>query len=206
MEGGTVGAYMNSQDLPTSESNQLMMIAPQYRFQPGTEPVPFGSSKSLLNGELDLQVPMAMGKDTYITLDFQFLDPNGNQVSFGYKLFKNGARGTTLFDSMYIPSEHVYIINTPLAAGQSFVSLAPGSAISTGATWTGWRHFQWTIDQAQFVAALKYLAAKYPGKITSTDPTQYVFSEVHLNAEFHYSPEPAELGWSMRNLKIWITG
>jgi hypothetical protein len=77
---------------------------------------------------------------------------------------------------------------------------------ATGTPWTGWRHFQWTIDQAQFVAALKYLAAKYPGKITSTDPTQYVLVQVHLNAEFHYSPTPAELGWSMRGLNVWVSG
>ena len=203
IEGDTVGAYLNSQDLPTTRTNRLMMITPQYRYLPGTEPAPFTSSTAVLNGEVDLQIPMAVGKDTYVTVDLLFLDANGTRISFGFKAFQNGVRGTTVFGSLYDPSENVYIINSPLAPRQQFVSLAPGSSIAGGATWTGYHHFQWTVDQAQFAAALKYLVAKYPGKITSIDPTKYVFSEVHLNAEFMYSPEPAELGWSMQGLKVW---
>jgi len=205
MEGDTVGAYINSKDLPTSRNNQLMMITPQYRFQAGATPVPFASSTSVLNGELDLQVPTATGDDTYVTADLLFLDANGTRISIGVKLFQNGVAGTTVLGTLYDPSEKVYILNSPLAAGQQFLSLAQGSATSGGKTWAGWRHFQWTIDQVQFVNALKYLVEKYPGKITSTDPTQYVFDEVHLNAEFHYSPAPAELGWSMRGLTVWVS-
>jgi hypothetical protein len=108
--------------------------------------------------------------------------------------------------STYDAAEHIYILDAPLEAGQQqFLTPVQGSASATGAPWSGWRHFQWTIDQAQFVAALKYLNASFPGKLTSTDPTQYVLVEVHLNAEFHYSPAPAELGWSMQGLKVWVS-
>jgi hypothetical protein len=205
MEGDTVGAYLNSKDLPTTKDNRLMMITPQYRYLPGTEPAPFTTSTSVLNGEVNLQIPMAVGKDTYVTVDLLFLDANGTRISFGFKAFQNGVSGHTVFGSLFDPSEKVYIINSPLAPGQQYVTLAPGSAIAGGATWTGYRHFQWSVNQAQFAAAIKYLVAKYPGKITSTDPTKYVFSEVHLNAEFMYSPAPAELGWSMQGLKVWST-
>ena len=115
-------------------------------------------------------------------------------------------RGTTVFGSLYDVPEEVYIIDSPIAPGQKFVSMAAGSTVAGGDTWLGWRHFQWSISNAQFAAALKFLVAKYPGKITSLDPAAYVFSEVHLNAEFLYSPAPAELGWSMKNMKVWITG
>ena len=206
MEGGVVGAYLNSRDLPTTKSNRLFMITPQYRYIPGTEPVPFGSSTSVLNGEMDLQVPVAVGKDTYVTADFLFLDANGTRISFGFKAFQNGVAGTTVFGSLYDVPEAVFILNSPIAPGQKFVSIAAGSAVAGGDTWSGWRHFQWSINRAQFAAALKYLVAKYPGKITSTDPAAYVFSQVHLNAEFMYSPAPAELGWSMKNMNVWITG
>ena len=206
MEGGVVGAYLNSRDLPTTLSRRLFMIAPQYRYIPGTEPVPFGSSTSVLNGEMDLQVPVAVGKDTYVTADFLFLSANGTRISFGFKAFQNGVRGTTVFGSLYDVPEEVYIIDSPIAPGQKFVSMAAGSTVAGGDTWLGWRHFQWSISHAQFAAALKFLVAKYPGKITSLDPAAYVFSEVHLNAEFLYSPAPAELGWSMKNMKVWITG
>jgi hypothetical protein len=205
MEGDTVGAYLNSRDLPTTRTNQLMMITPQYRFPPGATPVPFASSTSVLNGELDLQVPMAEGGDTYVTADLLFLDPRGTRISLGVKLFQNEILGSGVLGTLYDPSEKVYILNSPLAADQKFLTQVQGSATTTGIPWLGWRHFQWTIDQAQFAAAIKYLVATYPGKITSTDTTQYVLDEVHLNAEFHYSPAPAELGWSMQGLKVWLS-
>jgi hypothetical protein len=205
MEGGTVGAYLNSRDLPTTRTNQLMMITPQYRFPPGAAPVPFASSTSVLNGELDLQIPTAVGSDTYVTADLLFLDPRGTRISIGVKLFQNEIRGSGVLGTLYDPSEKVYILNSPLTANQQFLTPVQGSASTTGTPWLGWRHFQWTVDQAQFAAAIKYLVTAYPGKITSIDTTQYVLDEVHLNAEFHYSPAPAELGWSMQGLKVWLS-
>jgi hypothetical protein len=205
MEGDTVGAYLNSKDLPTTLSNQLMMISPQYIFPSGTTPVPFASSGSVLNGEMDLQIPTAVGKKTYVSADLSFLDANGVRISYSVNLFHNGITGSLPISTNFNAAENIYILGAPLEAGQQFLSLVQGSASVTGAPWVGWRHFQWTIDRAQFVAALKYLVAKFPGKITSTDPTQYVLVEVHLNAEFKYSPAPAELGWSMRGLKLWVS-
>ncbi len=35
-------------------------------------------------------------------------------------------------------------------------------------------------------------------------PTQYKLAQVHLNAEINFLPSPAELGWSMSGLKIWL--
>jgi len=206
MEGDTVGAYLNSRDLPTTLSNQKMMITPQYRFPSGATPVPFASSTSLLNAEMDLQIPVAVGSNTYVTADFLFIGPNGVRISYGVKLFHNGARQSTLLGGGYDSLDNSYMINCPLGTDTQFLTKASASGSSTGTPWLGWRHFQWTIDQAQFVAALNRLAAQYPAKVQSTDPTQYVFAEVHLNAEFHYSPAPAELGWSMRGLNVWVSG
>jgi hypothetical protein len=206
MEGNTVGAYINSQDLPTTLSNQLMMISPQYIFPSGSTPVPFASSGSVLNGELDLQVPTAVGKKTYVAADLSFLDANGVRISYSVVLFHNGINAGSLpISTNFNAAEHIYILDAPLRAGQQYISLVNGSASATGAPWVGFRHFQWTINQAQFVAALKYLETKFPGKITSTDPTQYQLVEVHLNAEMNYSPAPAELGWSMSGLKLWVS-
>jgi hypothetical protein len=205
MEGDTVGAYLNSRDLPTTLSNQLMMISPQYIWPSGSTPVPFASSGSVLNGEMDLQVPTAVGKKTYVSADLSFLDANGLRISYSVVLFHNGMNtGSLPISTNFNAAEHIYILDAPLKAGQQFLSLVNGSASATGAPWAGFRHFQWTISQAQFVAALKYLETKFPGKITSTDPTQYELVEVHLNAEMNYSPAPAELGWSMRGLKLWV--
>ena len=206
MEGGTVGAYINSKDLPTTLTAQKMMITPQYRFAAGASPVPFASSTSVLNAELDVQIPVAMGSDTYVTADFLFLDPDGTRFSYGVKIFHNGAtHNLTLVGSGYDELDNVYIINCPLDTDTEFLTRASTSESSTGTPWLGWRHFQWTINEAQFSAGLKFLAAHNPGKVKYSDPTKYVFSEVHLNSEFHYSPAPAELGWSMKGLQVWLT-
>ncbi len=204
MEGDTVGAYLNSKDLPTTLSNQKMMITPQYRFPSGATPVPFAHSTSVLNAELDLQVPVAVGSHTYVNADLLFVGPNGARISYGIKLFQNGAR-TAVLGGGYDDVDNAYMINCPLGTDTRFLTKASTSGSSTGTPWLGWRHFQWTIDQAQFIAALNRLAAQYPATIQTTDPTQYVFAGMHLNAEFHYSPDPAELGWSMRGLKLWLS-
>jgi hypothetical protein len=206
MEGDTVGAYLNSKDLPTTLSNQLMMISPQYIWPSGSTPVPFASSSSVLNGEMDLQVPTAVGKKVYVAADLSFLDANGVRFSYSVVLFHNGINGGSLpISTNFNAAEHIYILDAPLKAGQQFISLVSGSASVTGAPWAGFRHFQWSINQAQFVAALKYLESKFPGKITSTDPTQYQLVQVHLNAEMNFSnATPSELGWSMRGMNLWV--
>ena len=72
-------------------------------------------------------------------------------------------------------------------------------------TWTGLRHFAWSISQAQFASGLKDLTTRFPAKVTSIDPSQYVLAEIHLNAELHTRGQVAELGWSMQGMKVWTT-
>lgn len=205
MDSDTVGAYLNSHDLPSSPAGQKMMIAPQFIFAPGNEPVPFASSNSTLSASMDLQIPTALGADTYVVADLLFTGPNGVRISYGVEIFHNGLTHSRVASGYDGPSNS-YLLNSPLGIDQRFVGQVQGSASWTGTPWLGWKSFEWSISRAQFVAALDYLAAQYPGKVQSTDPTQFVLTEVHLNAEFHFQPAPAELGWSMRGWKIWSTG
>jgi len=204
MSGDVVGAYLNSQDLPSSPVGQKMMITPEYIFVSGSEPVPFASSTAVLSSSMDVQIPVAVGSDTYVNVDFLFVDPNGTHVSYGIKLFHNGVANPTV-STGYDPPTNGYIIDPPLGSDQRFVSVASGSALSTGTPWTGWQHFEWSISQSQFAAALNYLAAAFPAAAISADPTHYVLTELHLNAEFHFQPDPAELGWSMRGWTVSST-
>ena len=204
MYGTTVGAYLNSADLPGSPVNQKMMITPQYIFPTTNQPVPFASATSALNASMDLQIPTAVGDSTYVTADFLFVGPNGVRISFGIKIFANTGV-PDIVGGAYNTDGNSYELNSPLASDQLFVTLAPDSASATGTPWLGWQHFGWSVTQAQFAAGLSYLAAKFPGTVQSMDPAQYVLAEVHLNAEFHFQPNPAELSWSMRGWKVWTT-
>ena len=203
-EGGTVGAYINSNDLPPSTSDQKMMITPQYIFPSGSQPVPFAAAQTTLGGALDLQVPTAGGSNVYVVEDLLFQDGNGVRVSFGIKLFRNGGSDSTIGTGYDSPT-NTYMVNSPLGNNQLFVTSATGGASASGSTWTGWRHFEWSVSEAQFTSALHYLAAQYPDQVKTTDPAQYVLTEVHLNAEFHTQGKPAELGWSLRGMQLWNT-
>jgi hypothetical protein len=204
MEADTVGAYINSQDLPPSSADQKMMITPQYIFPLGSQPMPFASQGTSLGGALDLQIPTGAGAQTYVVADLLFMDLDGVRISYGIKIFSAGG-GHPVVGSGYASDSNTYTLNSPLGVDERFVTKASASASATGAPWSGWRHFEWSISQAQFVSGLHYLTAQFPGKVTSTDPAHYVLAEVHLNAEFHTKGQPAELGWSMRGLKLWTT-
>jgi hypothetical protein len=204
MEDDTVGAYINSQDLPPSSADQKMMISPQFTFQSGSEPVPFASAHTVLNGSMDLQIPTAVGSNAYVVADLLFKGANGVRVSYGVAIFRNGRPSPSAGTGLDAPTNS-YMLNSPLGLDQRFVTRAANSAPATGTPWTGWRHFEWSISEAQFVSALEYLTAKFPGAVTSTDPAQYLLAEVHLNAEFHDQGKPAALGWSMRQLMLWTT-
>jgi len=218
MDADTVGAYINSKDVPnspvvpggtdggcghvTTPPSQKMMIAPQYAWSSGTEPIPFASSTTVLNGSLDLQVPTASG-EAYVVLDLLFEDLNGVRISYGVRLFSNGVTKPVVGCGYNAPANS-YKIDSPLGFDERFVSKATNSASDTGVPWLGWQNFEWSISQSQFTAALQYLAPQFPGQIPDVDPTQYKLVQVHLNAELNFVPGPAELGWSMSGLKIWL--
>jgi hypothetical protein len=204
MDGDTVGAYLNSANLPGAPVGQKMMIAPRFAFSPESAPYPFSSTTSVLSGSMDLQIPTAVGAETYVLADMLFQDENGVQISYGVAVFHNAARNPTV-DSNYNPPSNSYQLNSPLGVDQRFVTKTSGSAAWTGTSWAGFQTFAWSISRPQFVAALNFLAAEFPGKVQTTDPAKWALVEVHLNAEFHFQPAPAELGWSMRGWKIWET-
>jgi len=203
MEGDTVGAYINSQDLPQSSADQKMMITPEFIFAAGSQPMPFVSAQSSLSGSMDLQIPTAVGSDAYVVLDLLFKSVNGVRISYGVKVFHNGGDDATA--AGYDQPSNSYMLNSALGFDDQYVTRASDSASATGTPWLGWTHFDWTISEAQFVSGLQYLATQFPAAVTSTDPAQYVLAEVHLNAEFHTLGQPAALGWSMRRLQISST-
>ena len=181
------------------------MISPQYAWPSGTEPVPFASSTSVLNGSLDLQVPTASGV-AYVVADLLFEDPNGVRVSYGIKLFANGVTNPMVGCGYNAPANS-YRIDSPLGIDERFVSKAANTTSDTGVPWLGWRPFGWTISQTKKItAALQFLVGtQFSAKVQDVDPTHYMLVEVHLNAELNFLPGPAEMGWSMSGLKIWVS-
>ena len=179
MDGDTVGAYINSTDVPnspvipgggtggcgqsTSAPTQKMMITPQYTWASGMGPVPFASSTAVLSGSMDLQIPTASG-EAYVVQDLLFEDPNGVRVSYGIKLFANGVTNPVVGCGLDAPSKS-YTLNSPLGIDQRFVSKTASSTSDTGVPWLGWQHFEWSITQSQFSAVFRnFWRRSFPGR------------------------------------------
>jgi hypothetical protein len=54
------------------------------------------------------------------------------------------------------------------------------------------------LSRSQVVAALQALHAAYPAIYTTTDPTKYQITNMHVNAEIRGLPNSDTLGWSNR--------
>ncbi len=206
--GGSVGAYLNSDDLSSFGMCSKMEIAPQYRFRPTGMKYPFASTNGAINVSFDLQVPTAVGGTTpfnnvFVSADLQYLDPIRKvQISNGIKIFLLNSSHPGLQSVGYDQPSGSYMLNTPLAAGSTWVRQLPGSGSMTGMPWTGYRTFTFQVSYQGLKLALSALRTTYPTLHSSLNPKDYGFVMFHLNAAFHCGSGHAELGWSMRNLTV----
>ena len=114
--------------------------------------------------------------------DLLFIGPNGVRISYGEKLFNNGANNP-IVGAGYAADSMTYTLNSPLGIDQRYLGLAAGSASDEGTPWLGWRYFAWRISEAQFAAGMAFLNTQFPGVLSSTNPADYTLAEIHLNAE-----------------------
>jgi len=225
MYGDTVGAYLNSADLsgkgvdadgnplPGSEGYK-QMVTPSYKLNPKGDVRPWSAPDSVLRVSLDLQIPTAVcaerkGSLAYVNPLLTLVDPRTRlKISWGPMLFSRRSKGDhtrPLQNIAYDAPSKSWMIRDRLVPGASWLELPPGSAFYQTEPWRGWRHFSWSVSRAHMTAALKAMREQEPDKEISTDPGDYQLTAFHLNAETHFQSAPAELGWSMRNLRIAVT-
>ena len=224
MYGDTVGAYLNSADLSgegvDAKGNPLpgsdgykQMVTPSYMFGPEETIHPWRTPDSRLQVSLDLQIPTAVcaekkGSLAYANPLLTLVDPKTKlKISWGPMLFSKRSKGDhtePLQNIAYDAPSHSWMIRDRLVPGASWLELAPGSASYQTAPWRGWRHFSWSVSRAHVTAALKAMREQEPQVKVSIDPGDYQLTAFHLNAETHFQTAPAELGWSMRNLRIVV--
>ena len=127
------------------------------------------------------------------------------KMSWGPMLFSSRSRGDATRPLQRIPYDapsHSSMIRDRLVPGASWLELAPASASYQTAPWRGWRHFCWSLSRAHVTAALNAMRAQQPQVEVSIAPGDYQLTAFHLNAEPHFQTAPAEMGWSMHNLRI----
>jgi hypothetical protein len=217
IEAGTIGAYVRSADLPNGSHGDKMMITPVYTFPKQTPLRPFLRPGDALVNSLELQIPVAQdankpGNYTYVNPVFFFIDiENHTQISYDITVFHHALhrappptpeslRKTEVgaFDG----PTHSYQVGNALSVGSRVVLPLSGTTLYQNQPWKGWRIFRFAITRNNFQSALKSLKERDPGFLGSENPSDYVLTEWHLNAELNFTNGPAELGWSLRKTRI----
>ena len=228
MYGNTVGAYINSADLSVDglddNGNPLpgsggwkQGFFPEYHFYPQTltennEPIYlWRKENSRLEISMELQIPTAVCEERNGSLAFAnplllLVDPNTNlKISWGPWLFGKYSQMDSIEPrqgiKLDIPSNS-WMVRDRLVTGASFLEVVPGSTQYQNTPWLGFKRFHWIVTREHVEKALKAMHEQEPQLEMSLEPGDYYLSFFHLNAETHYQTAPAELGWSMRNLRI----
>ena len=194
-EGNTLGVYLQSADLPSGTDQ---MIAAQ-TFYAGLNL--FTNSSVVLNESMTLQVPTSNGATPFIAVKHFFSGPGGANFDIAVLLFHNGATNAPAPSITYDAHTNAYVLEVALGAASSAPYVTSVSGAYTGTPYTGFTPLAWSISQPQVVAALQALHAAYPAIYTTTDPTQYQITNMHVNAEIRGLPNSDTLGWSMKD---WI--
>lgn len=211
-DGGTVGVYLNSNDLDSS-LEWKMMIEPEVDFNKSSGLFVFSKANQMIVVSMDLQIPTAVDQNvgtsnTYANIDLLFTDTvSGTTVSIDPNLFHNHKPlGASTTERLSVDSVTGNIlVNSPIMSGTVYTTKLFGSDVYQGAPWTGWKHFRAGITYQQCAAALDSVQKAHP-EITnlSVNPATYYFTRFHLNAELHYQTAPAQLGWSMKNAQLIV--
>jgi hypothetical protein len=210
-DGDTVGAYINSADLPEGSHEYKMMITPEIIVPPSAQVQPYAQAGRAILVSLELQVPTAVdahrdGSETYVNADLVFVDHSrGTKISYGCNLFFNGhphrrAGGHIRLDQ----DTQNMMINSVVGLDTAWLAAQPGSAVSQSEPWNGWKVFRFAITEKNFAQALDAFDQTNRSAKVSVKPGDYSFVQFHLNAELHFNNAPAELGWSMRHAKIVV--
>jgi hypothetical protein len=211
IDGDTVGAYINSADLPEGSHLYKMMMTPEMSVAPAAQVRPFAQTGRIIVVSLELQVPTAVdehrdGSESYVGADLLFLDrSHGTRISYGCNLFFNGHPHRELGGHIRVDEDSQnMMVNSVVGMDDAWLTALPGSAVSQSAPWKGWKTFRFAITEKNFIDALNAYHERAAGAGVSIHPGDYTFAKFHLNAELHFKNSAAALGWSMRHAKIVI--
>jgi hypothetical protein len=220
IEGGIIGAYLNSNDVrPDAHGQSKMMITPVWKPAMTRLVYPFATPGNVVISSLDLQVPVARdqnrpGNYTYVTDDLLFEDfKSHTRISYGVVLFHHTPtpRPPPAEDLLrkteiggFDVESRAFQFGNPLEPDSRVTTILPGSETFQNQPWTGWRSFGFALTQNNFAIGLQGLLKRYPSFDGSTSPSDYALVQWHLNAELQFATGPAELGWSMRDAIVEI--
>jgi len=171
---------------------------------------PWPTATSELAYSVELQVPYSTlqnGSVNYAMPYLIFWDATTNK-GFWY--------GMTAYDNRggftdFIMSEQCGQCNTgnPIVASaytadRAYSHLAPGSAVSSASTWSGFRKFEYRVSPGELTQAVLGVRARFPAHANlSLNAADYKLYGVYLLSEIYYpAPGNGKMGLSFRNIKV----
>lgn len=211
IQGDTIGVYLNSADLPAGSPGMKFMITPQYTIPKEARIHPFATPEVSVIATLELQIPTAVDEqvkrnNTYANAVLLFTDAtSGTKLSYTGGFFFNGHANSRENIGYDIPTQS-FMIQSPLRTNSTWTTMLPDSAPQQGTPWLGWKKFNFAITEENFKTALLAVKNAAPTSRASMNPADYSLDHFHLNAEMHFQTNaaPTELGWSMRNARMFI--
>src|SRR5208283_5061511 len=206
-EGNTVGAYLQAADQPGATD---LEITPQVFYTPGgSNPAQgqglnlFTDSTKVLTESMLLQIPTATGTGPWIAVK-HFFTGQGGQHNFDISVLLFRTHGSTTPGPVINGDTHtnaiVCVVPIGVATSNPYVTTITGAY--TTSTYSGFTPIAYSISQAQVIAVLQLIDGNNPnGWSYSHDPTQYLMTTLHINAEIQSLPSSDTLGWSCQN---WV--
>ena len=210
LQGTTVAAFLNSEDLPKDTHGQKFIITPNIKFDPDISVFNQQDSTSGVKVSFDLKVPFATDQHrplsaAYVVSDLIFRDRNtGQSIYINEMVFRNGA---------HLPKDWIFFdpdTNMSVALGIDTPASRFTSPDAKGEQfqckpWSEWKHFSYSVNVENLHQIVHAMREKYPQKLFSENAADWTLTHWHLNAELLFGDGPAKMGWSMRDLLIEAT-
>jgi len=210
LRDGTVGLYVNSASAGVTPNGDILPAVMHVDFPSTADHRPFISANEELVYALDLQVPTAQrtgGGEVYAAAVLRFQETlSGRQVWFSIQALdlRGPQPEQTILDSCAACSQ-MPIILTTFAPGMRFGHVASDSATFSAAPWSGYRHFEFRVNRAEFSAAIQDVKTRFALNDAQLSPDASDYRLIHLNVNPEvYAPAGGggRIGVSIQNVVL----
>lgn len=183
----------------------LANLQVKYRWEESDNIRPWTRSTSKLRFAFNLKVPSAYMEDGaigYVYVSLLMRDPNGKIFWIQPQIFDTRGAPSTEYIGWDAGTSSGFV-NTYYDYGNNrrYCSKAPASYWSTGATWSDWRWYDFSVSRPQALNMINDLNAQY-GSGLSTNLSQYQLLMFTIQDEIYWPTGDGHLGMGVRDVYL----
>jgi hypothetical protein len=212
IQGNTVGMLINPASASTATGTIYATVI-HYDW-PDTDNIrPWAGATSELWFSFEAQVPVgvpAMNGAVYAGPNLMIHDTiSGKRFWYGPMMYDNrGLFSEQVFKDGCSTCTGLAIARTFYGSGTQYAHLGANSGVSTGATWRGFRYYEFRVSRSELLNIVNSVRSTFPqvyGTL-STDPANYKIVHFNINPEVAdlNATRQGRIGMSVRNIFIGI--